>query len=385
MKEKSEFEKEEYELIRKDPYEYIQNYADMNIKIVGRQVYRKLALLPHTLFLPDISSSVIANMSGLILGESGSGKSSACKIFAPLCHEPLVRRMITEADLIEVANELRFLSIIIEDLSQSVTNEGYGLIKVIEGLVGEEKSVSKSTMKKEYTEEVKAVGLFGITPQDLERFAKDLETGLFSRCILILISLKKEDYKTIAEFQVFKSGDLEYQELLRKKAKIVIDFYEELRMIQRGRHHDFLVGKFGEKHGKEVIEPIKGYHIEDRFKIEFLKKWNRISENLLKQGRTPNNRELQVYSKFLVSSAFLNIHKRKHENGILYPNEEDHKLALSLTIENMQIKWAIPLALKYNKKATNRETLEKILNDGLPEAVKEVLINISPYGKYLKD
>ena len=378
-------EKEEYESIRHNPYEFIQAFADMKLIIVGRQAFKRLALLPHTIFLPDISSNIISNLSAVIIGDSGTGKSSLCKIFSPLCHEPLVRRTITEADLIETANELRFLSIIIEDLTQSVTNEGYGLIKVLEGCIGEERAVMKSTLKTEYTEEVRAVGLFGITPQDLERYAKDLETGLLSRCILILISLKKEDYKKIAEFMTIKAGDLQYVEYLRKKQKIVEDFYEELRMIQRGRHKDYLIGKFGENHGKKIIEAVRGYHIEDNFKKQLLARWNKISDNLLKQGHTPNNRELSCYSKFLVSLAFLNIHNRKHDNGILTPTEEDHKLSLSLAIENMQWKWAIPLALKYNKKATSREVLEKILNDGLPEIVKEVLINISPYGKYLKD
>jgi hypothetical protein len=154
-------------------------------------------------------------------------------------------------------------------------------------------------------------------------------------------------------------------------------------MIQRGKHVEYL--KKNNKENEKVITAVRGYFIKDEFKKELLNRWNKIADKMLSQGQNPNNRDLQVYYKILVSSAFLNIHKRNNENGILTPNEEDHKIALNLTMENMRLKWAIPLALKYNKRITDLEALEKILNDGLPEIVRDVLINISPYGKYIKD
>jgi energy-coupling factor transporter ATP-binding protein EcfA2 len=376
---------EEDKKLRENPYKYIQDYADMRLAVVGGKAFKRLCLLPLSLFLPDISSNIISNMSALILGDSGCGKSSLCQMYSPLCYNPLIRRVITEADLIETVSEQKWTSIIIEDLTQSVTNEGYGLIKVLEGITGEERSVSKSTLRKEFTGEVKGVGLFGITPQDLERFAKDFETGLLSRCILVLITLKKEDYKTIAEFITYRAGDSKYIEEWRKKEDVIIDFYEELKMIARGKHKEYLINKYGKDNKERIIEPVKGYSIDEKFKKELLRKWNRISDNMLSQGYTPNNRELSAYYKFLVSLAFLNIHNRKCENGILSPNEEDHKIALNLAIENLKWKWAIPIALKYNRRASSLEILEKIINNGIPEVVREVLINISPYGKQLKE
>lgn len=382
--EKKIIDLEEYNKIRENPYEYILKWADKNLICVGRQAFKIIALQPSSLFLPDVSSSIISNISNFVIGNPGDGKSSLSKMYAKLCFNPLVRRKITEADLIATVSDMKWVSIAVEDLAQSA-NDDYGVIKAFEGILGEERSIAKSTLRDKYLGEVKGIALFGVTPQDLETFAKELESGLLSRCVVTLIKLTREDRKKISEFITLHAGDSEHIKELNKLENIVIEFYEELKMILRGKHKEYLEKTFGKDNNKPVIPSIKGYKIQDSFKKQLLHKWNAISNRMQDNGQIPNNRDLFTYYKFLVSLSFLNIHRREHTDGILVPNEEDHKIALELALENMKWKWAIPLALKYNRRATNYLAFEKLINDGLPEAVKDVMISTSPYGKYLMD
>ncbi|MEK6882606.1 MAG: hypothetical protein AABY22_23495 [Nanoarchaeota archaeon] len=373
--------------IREDPYNFIMNWMDKNLLIVGKEAFKILALMPHSLFLPDIkfaSTDIRANINNLIIAHSGDGKSTLSKKFSQLCYNPIVRRSITTADLIDTASELKWVSLVIEDLSQTA-DEGYDTIKVIEGIIGDEKSINRSTMNKEYTGEVKGIGFLGVTPHDLERFAHELESGLLSRCTLTLIKLTHNDRKKIEEFKHLRAGDSKYAEEIRIIDEIVIDFYMELQMIQRGRHNEYLIDKYGKNHNKEVIKPIISYEIDMKFKQEFFRKWTKILDNLMKQGQHISNRESQEYYRFLVSHAFLQVFNRDYKNGILIPNEEDHRIALDLTIQNLKYKWAIPIALESNKRTKTLDALEKLINQGLPEVVRDVLINISPNSKYIKD
>ena len=82
------------------------------------------------------------------------------------------------------------------------------------------------------------------------------------------------------------------------------------------------------------------------FKEEVYNVWSKLSEKLINDlGEKSYIRDLNYYYKFLVCSAFLNIYSRKleekeigrdQENGeilkgsILYPNREDHNLAIEL-------------------------------------------------------
>lgn len=378
---------EEFDRIRENPYEYILSWADKSLIITGRIGFKILALMPQSLFLPDIpkgSTKIRANISNLIIARPGEGKSTLCQKFALISENVISRRSITEADLIKTASELKWMTIIIEDLSQTA-EEGYSVIKALEGIIGDERNVNKSTLRTEYTSEVKGVGFFGVTPDDLERFADELETGLLSRCTLTLINLSREERRKISEFIILRGGETKDSKELSLVEKTVDEFYEELLMIQRGRHEEFLLEKLGKNHNKKIIEPVKGYEISVQYKQELLSKWRKVEDSLYRQGQQPNNRDLEEYFRFLVSIAFLNFHKRKITNGILTPSYEDHMLALSLTLENARLKWGLQIALKKNARVKSVESLEAVFNDGLPQIVKEIMMNISPYAKFLKD
>jgi len=371
----------EYNEIRNNPYQYILDWSDEILISTGKQSFKYLALMPHSLNMPEIplsSTSIRSNINNFLIGNPGVGKSTIMKKFASFCTRPLIRRTISEADLIATASELKWFELIIEDLSQTA-DEGYSVIKAIEGIIGEEKSVNKSNRRVQYLDEVKAVALLGVTPMDLEKFAHELESGLLSRCTVVLLKLTRDDHQRMAEFTNLRTGDNIFKEKVQKTENNIINLYKELEHIQRNKHNEFLVKLLGENHNQKIINPIKGYQIDSKFKIELLNKWNKIVDNMIKNGQQPNIRDMHEYYRFLVSSAMLNIHKRKHDDGILVPNEQDHKIALDLTVENMRWKWAIPIALNNNRRARTMQLLEEILNNGVPEAVREVMLNISPF------
>ena len=311
--------------------------------------------------------------------------STLAKKLALLSYNPIVRRTITEADLIATVFQLKWITLIIEDLTQTA-HDGYSVIKAIEGIIGDEGEIGKSTLRNDFTGEVKGVGFLGITPQDLDEFSHELEVGLLSRCTVTLISLTHQERKKIREFINLYASDLNYQKECELMEKAVIEFYDELKMIQRNRHGEYLEKKFGKEHGKKIIQGVSGYDINIEFRRELTKKCNIIDDNLHKIGNSSiNNRDSHEYYRFLCNLAFLNIHNRKNDNGILVPNEADHKIALNLAIENMKLKWAIPIALKRNKKIHSVQDLKEFLNMGMPDVIKDVLKVVSPFSRFLEN
>lgn len=377
---------EEYNRIRKLPYLYIQEWMESNLVCVGSQAFKILSFIPMSLFLPKIpfgSTSIRMNMSVMLIALPNAGKSTIAKKFSYLCYNPLLRRAISAPDLSEEASRMKWISVIIEDFAETVEAYGYDVVKVLEGILGEEENINRSNMRADYSGEVvKGIGLLGITPQDLERYAKSIETGLLSRCLVCFIKLSHEDYNKISDFINKNAGDTHNEASIKRKEEVVIEFYDELRWIQRGKHKEYLEKK---NLNYPIIPAVTGYSINPNFKEEVSKVWNKLSNRLLKSGNAPQVRNLHEYYRILISSAFLNIHSRNHDNGILVPNEDDHKIALEIMKENMRYKWAIPLAIKGNKSARTLDALERFINRGIPEIVKDVLINISPYGKFLKD
>ena len=218
-----------------------------------------------------------------------------------------------------------------------------------------------------------------------DTFSKELDAGLLSRCTVTFVKLTLEQRKEIREFQHLRAGDTVFSADVNLMEEVIIDFYEELKMIQRGKHEEYLKKKFGDNHGRTIIEPVIGYNINPDFKRKWLDILNQVGKRMERNKQEINNRDSLEYYKFLVNIAFLNIHKRKHINGILEPNEEDHRIAKDLAFENMRYKWGLPIALRSNRKVRSLDALEKLLNQGVSEVVKDVLLNISPYSPLLKN
>ncbi len=310
--------------------------------------------------------------------------SSKADKFEKIAYEPLKRRDMSVAELQTKAIQMELMSLIIEDFS--VFSQDYEKIKVLEGISGEESAVDKSNMRTELVGNVRVnLMLFG-TPNDLERYAKQLEGGLLSRCVLNVIYLSPKEHNEIGKFINLYAGDKEFSDKARLKEEVVIEYYKDLRKIQAGEN--------------ESIHPIAGYHIEKRFKEEIYEVWSRLSDRLIKDlGEKSYIRDLNYYYKFLVSSAFLNVYHRKLEiidlgrnddgkiikGSIITPNEEDHKLATELMKQNMRSKWALDKAMFYKRNSKTFEMFKHFLQNEKGNDVKNILMNISPYARLLKN
>ncbi|MEK6879548.1 MAG: hypothetical protein AABY22_08075, partial [Nanoarchaeota archaeon] len=149
------------------------------------------------------------------------------------------------------------------------------------------------------------------------------------------------------------------------------------------------------------INPIFEYHIEKRFKNDIYNIWSNLSEKLIRDsGEKSYLRDLNYYYKFLVCSAFLNIYHRKldekeigrdAENGailkgsILYPNDEDHKLATELMKENMRNKWALEKAMVLKRNLRTFDMFKSFLKKNKSSEIANILMNISPMARFIKE
>ncbi|MEK6879030.1 MAG: hypothetical protein AABY22_05450 [Nanoarchaeota archaeon] len=362
------------EEIKKNPYEYINNFMEESLIHVGRKTFSILSLMPCSLILPNIpftSSSIRSNINLIYIAPSSSGKSTLCSNFENFSYFPLKRRSISASELSMKANEMKLLTLIIEDFSQ--TSEDYETIKVIEGIIGEEQNISKSNMRVEFLEKIKGVGFLCGTPTDLDRYAKSLEGGLLSRCMVIYLYHTPKQHSEIGDFINSKIGEEDHSDRMKEKEQIIINYYKELQLIQEGKH--------------EKIKPIQHYLIDKEFKMKAGNVWKKITEKLIEEmGDKYWIRDLGDFYRILVSSAFLNVFNREHENGVLKPNEEDFKLALELMKQNMKYKWAIIKSTELNKKIKNYDVLLDYLNsERISPSVKNILMNISPYSHLIRD
>lgn len=385
---REEIIKNETEKIKKNPYTYInKDWINEVLPHVGERTFSITCLQPVSLILPDIplgSKVIKTNINLLEVSTSGSGKSSKADKMEKISYAPLKIRDISAAELQMRAVNMQMLSLIIEDFSQFSTD--YEKVKILEGMTGEESSIDKMNRNVELTGDVKATALLFGTPIDLERFAKQLEGGMLSRCYLNIIYLSSEEHNQVGKFIMFKAGDSQFSELMKLKEQVVVDYYDGLKKIQSGRNSE--------------IYPIVNYNISTDFKNQAFENWSKISAKLIAElGDKSYIRDLNYYFKFLVCSAFLNVYNRKRDvieigkdeetnkvmyGSVLYPNEEDHKLAVKLMLKNMRTKWALDKALYYKKNIKTFDMFKKILNEESNE-VKDILMYISPYAKLVKE
>ena len=378
----------EKEKVRANPYKYItEEWAEASLLYVGRKSFSIIALQPCSLIIPEIpfgSKSIPATINNFLVGSSGIGKSSICDKTEKISYFALKRRDISAPELQQKAIQMEMMTLIIEDFSQFGAD--YEKVKVLEGIIGEEHSVNKSNLRTELLGDTHAIALLCGTIVDLERYAKQLEGGLLSRCVFNMLTLTPKEHGSIGDFINLHAGDKDYAVKQKMKEETVMNFYDELFKIQSRQHE---------------INPVVEYNIDIKFKKQAGEIWKSLSDKLIRDlGEKSYIRDLNYYYKFLVSSAFLNIFNRKLEEidvgrdaetgkilrgSILYPNEEDHKLAIQLMKQNMKNKWALDKAMWYKKNTKTLEMFKKILNEEKTGEVKTILLNISPYARMVQD
>ena len=139
------------EELKNNPYKFICDWAEECLIYTGRNVFEILSLVPCSLIIPDISSnsgSFRSNINVLLLGPPSSGKSSLCKKFSKITYFPYDNREITSSALQTELQNYPMVSLIVEDFSQILNRpDSYSIIKALEGILGEEKRVSKTTQR----------------------------------------------------------------------------------------------------------------------------------------------------------------------------------------------------------------------------------------------
>lgn len=343
--------------IKEDPYNFICNWIEDILPYAGRRVFEILSLMPPSLILPDLQykeNKIRSNINVLLLAPPSSGKSSICNEFSYLTYFPLEVESITPARLeTEISSNPNF-SLIVGDFFRMATNPI--ILKIIENILGEEKSIRRATMRKTIDTETNGIGLMCGTSQDLNSY---LSGGFIFRTVPIIIVHNEKEHSEIGkkineEIGGNKSTD--------NKRDIIKDYYKELFLIQNKKQNQ-----------------ITGYNIKKEFRDNSFKLWDSQTKRINQIFKAPFNwfREMQEFYRFLIAHSFLNYFNRKVENGILYPNEEDYKVAINLMNKTIKLKFDIISMSIYSKTISNLKELARIMeSERLSEERKHILQNL---------
>lgn len=344
------------ELIR-NPYKYICDFAEEILPHAGRKIFQILSLMPPSLVLPDLiykGKKIRSNINVLFLSSPGGGKSTASEILQNITYSPISVRSVTPAKLTHKIHENPFFTLIVEDYATMSEDDVVG--KIIEGILGEEKRIQRSTMKGEIDDRTEGIGLLCGTPSDL---AEHLSGGLLFRLVPLVIFHNMEEHSSIGKDIAEGIGSDNHFE---EKEKIIKDYYLELLKIQNDEN-------------KQVL----GYYIPKEFSEKAYKYWDIGTMKINKRTNAPFNyfRSLHEFFRFLVSHAFLNVFNRKVEKGILYPNEEDFNVALKLMKNDLNMKYKILSMNIFIRNITTTKELFQIINsDKLSEEQKGLIQNL---------
>lgn len=347
---------EELASIKKNPYSFICDYVESIYPKVGKKCFEVLSLMPCSIIIPDLpfgNKTVRSNIHTLFLAPSGSGKSSIAKLFENFTLSPLHLESVTSARLESAIMQNPFFSLIVGDFARMSRDPV--LIKVIEGLLGEEKSVSRKTMRKDIDIEAEGTALLCGISTDLSQY---ILSGLIFRTIPILIGHNAEEHSQIGEHIKNKIGNSEEN----GKEEIIKKYYIQLAQNQAG---------------KGDLPEVKSYHISKKFKDMAYDEWNKMTQSTVKELGMNFFRELQEFFRILVAHAFLNSYNRKIENNMLYPNDGDFDVALKLMKQSIKFKFRLIRSESFAKGIKNAKQFKEILeSEKVPEQYKEILRNL---------
>jgi len=345
------------DLIRRNPYKFICNYAESIYPYVGKQVFEIISLIPPSIIIPDlpfVGKKIRANINCLFLAGSGGGKTSIAKLFESITLNPLPVESITPAGLEGAIQANPKFTIIVGDFARMAKDPI--IIKILEGILGEEKNIKRKTMRKDIDIDTEGSCLLCGTPQDLSHY---LSGGLLFRiCPVVIIHTEKEHSNIGSHIKnrIGEDGDDDITE------EAIRYFYKELEMSQL------------EKHPK--IPKVKGYVIPKRFKDSAYEEWDKITKPIVRATNFNFLRGFHEFFRFLISHAFLNIHNRKVENGKLYPNDEDFTVALNLMKKIIKLQHDILKTERFAKTIKNLSELKRVLSSNIDPRYKEILKNL---------
>lgn len=346
------------EQIKSKPYEFICEWMEEVLYKTGGRVWEIVSLMPVSLILPDFDyngEEIRSNISCLLMGNPGSGKSTISKIFSEISYFPLVAGSITPSKLTSKIQTNPNFSLVVGDFS--TMSRDPAILKIIESVIGEEKTLKKSTMNGEIDIDVNGVALLCGTNQDLSSY---LTGGFIFRTVPFIIKHNPKEHTEIGK-RIIEDIGVEKED---GKKKVVKNYYKDLLNIQLTKNHP-----------KKVI----GYSIEEKFKLEAHKCWDNLTKQINSNIKTNFLwfRELQEFFRFLVASAFLNVHNREVKEGILYPTKEDFDVAIKLMRQSIKLKYDILSMRTFMKGISDLRDFERIINSNtLSEERKEILTNL---------
>jgi len=342
--------------IKKDPYKFVCEWAESVLPHTGKKVFEILSLMPPSLILPDFpygGMDIRSNINCLLLAPPGAGKTTICEIFKNFTYNPLTLTSITSARLESEVKKYDHLTLIIGDLAR--VSRDINVMKVIEGLLGEEKRISRMTMRGDAVEKKNMIGLLCGVPRDI---SVHFSSGNLFRTFPLIIFHDVDEHSDIGKKINEKIGqdkkDVSDKELEIKK------YYLELLKIQAGLHPE--------------INPVKGYIIPEKFKEKIYEKWDALTFRIHGESNMNFFRELHEYYRILVSHAFLNVFNRNIEDGKLVVNEEDLEVALYLGMKNINIKKKIIKCDTFAKTIKDLASLKRALeSERIDEETKNIL------------
>lgn len=347
------------EEIRKNPYEFICSWMEEMFPYTGKKCFEILSLMIASLLCPDLpykGKTVRSNINCLFLAPPGGGKTAIAKQFAHFAINPLEVESITTARLEKEMMKHDDGTLVVGDFARMANDKI--IIKVLEGIMGEDKRISRKTMNVDSTRDVNMVGLLCGTPQDLSGY---LGSGLIFRIVPIIIFHSPEEHKEIGK-HINEHICEEVEEDGREEA--IKGFFQELLRIKENNHPDF-------------EQKITGYKVPKMFKNNLYEVWDKLTFKLNKETRLNFFRELQEGYRFLVSHAYLNIFNREVVDGKLIPIEEDLRVAMKLMRESIILKKKLLKGQSFARNIMTMRDLEELLNDdSVPQEHKDIIRNL---------
>ena len=343
----------EKEKIKKNPYNFICDYAESLYPHVGRKVFEILALLPTSLIIPDIpfgAKKIRSNLNAIFLAPSGSGKTSIAKLFANFVVNPIEIESVTSVGLEETISQAPIFSLIVGDFARMSSHPD--LMKLLEGILGEEKRIQRRTARKDIDIDVNGIALLCGVASDLSKY---IMSGMIWRLVPILISHDQQAHSDIGFHIKNKVGEEEEE----NREEIIKEFYLDLARRQSGENK------------------ITGYKIKQEFKDGLCDEWDKLSTQYVKNLGINFFREELDGFRFLLAHAFLNIENREVENGRLIPNREDYEVALKLMKQSIKFKLRLIRSQSMAKGLKDLKDFKKLLEDDkIPEETKQIIKNL---------
>lgn len=332
--------------IVKNPYGATIQWAEQRLKLVGSKTFPFIALMPISLISPDMpyqDKTIRSNISVLVLSPSGSAKTSLTESFGEITYNSIPFCDISSAKFKEKIAGKDDISFFNGDIYTVFRDPK--LMKLLEGILGEEKHILSENMRMEIDRDINAVFLGAGLPESLTTYAS---MGMLRRLTPIVMFHSKED-KDIINRHV-KDGMFTISKTIN--AIQIKEYYQKIYDIQKEKDNEF--------------EAVEGYIVDDKFKEGIYETHKRLSLPFRDDKYLVT--ELQSGFRYMCNHAMLNFFNRKREksgfaNRIVI-NENDFEIAKKLLEIEMRTKFYIYTSNKSIKTRTNiLELYNSVMNN----------------------